>query len=415
VIIALGLNGNANLASPPTTEQPSGTDAFALLLAALGGAAPRPLEQPTPTTGVDPTEPADPAATDHSAAPAAEPACGFGVAGSVPVVVPAAPIGTPAPVVPDRADLPVTPRSRTRIDAIDAPVEAVPIHAVPDPTVSDPTVSIHEMPIHEMPVSTVGAQPRVGDPAVNPPPPGATGDIARLTLDDPVDRDVSRPDGTAGTRPERPAGDAVGEPVPARSPEIVSTASAVTDLNSAIERTGAFSPRRGNSPAGDTPLTTSSSPAVDAASSLEATAVPGVAPTATRAESIHGGVAPVALGRLVAATVPQLRGASNDVRLSVRLDPPSLGQVTVDISTRDGAVHVVVRPSESSSAGVLDAQRSAVGAALANAGFELGGFDVRAGDRRDAPRPSRRVASIEGTDVASPATDLPSDDGALRL
>jgi hypothetical protein len=43
VIIALGLNGTPDLASPPTTEPPSGTDAFALLLAALGGAAPRPL------------------------------------------------------------------------------------------------------------------------------------------------------------------------------------------------------------------------------------------------------------------------------------------------------------------------------------------------------------------------------------
>jgi flagellar hook-length control protein FliK len=407
VIIALGLNGTPDLASPPTTEVPSGTDAFALLLAALGGAAPRPLEQPTPTTGVDPTEPA---ATDHPAAPAAEPACGFGVAGSVPVVVPAAPIGNPAPVVPDRADLPVTPRSRTRIDAIDAPVDAVPIHGMPDPAVPDPAV-----PVRAIPTSAVGARPGIDDPAVDPPTPGATGDYARLTLDDPTDPDVSGPDDTAGTPPERPAGDAVGEPVPPRAPGIVSTAPPITDLAGAIERAGAFSPRRGDSPAGDTTLATSSSPAVDAASSLETTAAPGVAPTPTRTESIHGGVSPVALGRLVAATVPQLRGASNDVRLSVRLDPPSLGQVTVDISTRDGAVHVVVRPSESSSAGVLDAQRSAVGAALANAGFELGGFDVRAGDRRDAPRPSRRVASIEGTDVGSPTTDLPSDDGALRL
>jgi flagellar hook-length control protein FliK len=397
VIIALGLNGTPDLASPPTTEPPSGTDAFALLLAALGGAAPRPLEQPTPTTGVDPTEPA---ATDRSAAPAADPACGFGVAGSVPVVVPAAPIGTPAPVVPDRADLPVTPRSRTRVDAIDAPVDAVPIHAVP---------------IHAVPDPAVVAQPRVGDPAVNPPTPGATGDFARLALDDPTDRDVRGPDDAAGTRAGRPAGDAVGEPVPVHAPGIVSAAPPITDLAGAIERAGAFSPRRGDPPAGDTPLATSSSPAVDAASPLETTTAPGVVPTPTRTESIHGGVAPMALGRLVAATVPQLRGASNDVRLSVRLDPPSLGQVTVDISTRDGAVHVVVRPSESSSAGVLDAQRSAVGAALANAGFELGGFDVRAGDRRDAPRPSRRVASIEGADVASPTTDPPSDDGALRL
>jgi flagellar hook-length control protein FliK len=407
VIIALGLNGTPDLASPPTTEPPSGTDAFALLLAALGGAAPRPLEQPTPTTGVDPTEPAAP---DHSAAPAAEPACGFGVAGSVPVVVPAAPIGTPAPVVPDREDLPVTPRCRPRVDAIDAPIDAVPIHAVPDHAVPD-----HAVRDLAVPTPTVGAQPRVGDPAVNPPTPGATGDFARLTLDDPTDRDVSGPDDAASTRPERPAGDAVGEPVPVRAPGVVSTAPPITDLAGAIERAGAFSPRRGDSPAGDTPLATSSSPVVDAASSLETTAAPGVAPTPTRAESIHGGVAPMALGRLVAATVPQQRGASNDVRLSVRLDPPSLGQVTVDISARDGAVHVVVRPSESSSAGVLDAQRSAVGAALANAGFELGGFDVRAGDRRDAPRPSRRLAPIEGTDVASPATDLPSDDGALRL
>jgi flagellar hook-length control protein FliK len=127
-----------------------------------------------------------------------------------------------------------------------------------------------------------------------------------------------------------------------------------------------------------------------------------------------GAVAPASIGRLVAATVPELRSSNNDMRLSVRLDPPSLGQVTVDISTRDGAVHVVIRPTEASATGVLDAQRAAISAALSDAGFELGGFDVRAGDQRDAPKPSapRRVdAGIEIDAIDGPSTD----DGALRL
>jgi flagellar hook-length control protein FliK len=132
--------------------------------------------------------------------------------------------------------------------------------------------------------------------------------------------------------------------------------------------------------------------------------VPGDAPNAD--------TAPASIGRLVAAAVPQLRGSTDEVRLSVRLDPPSLGHVTVDISSRDGAVHVVVRPTEAATTDVLAAQRSAVDAALADAGFQLGGFDVRSNDRRDAPKPggSARVALDDTDDITSP-----SDDGALRL
>jgi hypothetical protein len=55
-----------------------------------------------------------------------------------------------------------------------------------------------------------------------------------------------------------------------------------------------------------------------------------------------------------------------------------------------------------------------VTAALANAGFELGGFDVRAGDQRDAPRPSsnRRVdLDLDAFDDTTPS----AEDGLLRL
>jgi hypothetical protein len=137
-----------------------------------------------------------------------------------------------------------------------------------------------------------------------------------------------------------------------------------------------------------------------------------VVATPPRTDPVNRELAPTSIGRLVAATVPQMRSSSDDVRLSVRLDPPSLGHVTVDISTRDGAVHVVIRPTEATSTDVLAAQRSTVSAALADAGFQLGGFDVRSNDRRDAPKPAARTQSVLDAEIDDPPT---IDDGALRL
>jgi hypothetical protein len=147
-------------------------------------------------------------------------------------------------------------------------------------------------------------------------------------------------------------------------------------------------------------------PALDTSTIATATSAP-------RNVSTTADVAPTSLGRLVAATVPQLRGTTDEVRMSVRLDPPSLGHVTVDISSRDGAVHVVVRPTEATTTDLLAAQRSAVSAALTDAGFQLGGFDVRSNDRRDAPK--ARPATLLGLDEVIEPDSPTLDDGALRL
>jgi hypothetical protein len=349
-----------------------GGDAFAVLLAALGATS-TPLVPPPVCTATVPAPLAAPppaeahtstgASTEPALRPPADPAaplvvatCGFGSAGSIPP-----PPGAPTPattepqVVPPRRDEPDAPASGSP-ETEDLAPQLPEIAPAIAPVVAPPP-ALPPAPAAAPPTPTPAAPAPVAAPAAAPvEPPAPAVDISPAG----EPRGITRDAGAPPSAPKSPAPStdvARGSPAPA-----------------AVAGTGA--------------------------------------PLEPRVEIVGRDTPPAALGRLVAATVPQAREGSSDVRLSVRLDPPSLGHVTVDVSTRDGAVHVVVRPTESASVPVLDAQRSAVEAALANAGFDLGSFDVHSGDRRDPHHPA--AAPPARLDEPEPDS-TPTDDGALRL
>ena len=376
VTMAPSVPATPDAAAPPGDAGVAG-DVFASLLAAIAPLAAPAATQPGMADCAFGTEAAEPSEVTWF-----ETTCAFGAPGTVPTTFPAVAEG--ALVAPDSAfdttafdtaavdvtaPLVVTPEVPARAVETTDPLaaSAAPAAAVTNGVDLGPDVTT-EAP-------TDGDEPDATE--VELPTLDAT---APLTPPTPVGPQTD----TAG-----PATDAGAQAAPIAAAPKDPTVAPASDRQ---PDTGVTPPPVTNEPAGDTtPIV------LDAATRRTATASADVAPTS--------------IGRLVAATLPHLRD-TNEVRLSVRLDPPTLGHVTVDISTRDGAVHVVVRPTEAASSDVLAAQRSAVDAALTQAGFELGGFDVRSNDRRDAPKPRSSSIDLDEVDEIQPST---SDDGALRL
>jgi flagellar hook-length control protein FliK len=102
--------------------------------------------------------------------------------------------------------------------------------------------------------------------------------------------------------------------------------------------------------------------------------------------------------------------ADRPVKLTVRLDPPNLGEVRVELVARNGSVTVRVEPVHDAAAPLLAHQRDAVAAALERTGLSLSSFDVTPGEpeRRQAPQSKRtvRIAELTATDEAN--TDEPT-------
>ncbi len=83
--------------------------------------------------------------------------------------------------------------------------------------------------------------------------------------------------------------------------------------------------------------------------------------------------------RLVALLQRTQQDGTSGHRLTIRLDPPELGNVHVTFELRGDQVHMVVRPDRPEGGQLLADQRDRIASALAGAGFELSGFDVSAG------------------------------------
>jgi flagellar hook-length control protein FliK len=102
--------------------------------------------------------------------------------------------------------------------------------------------------------------------------------------------------------------------------------------------------------------------------------------------------------------------ADRPVRLTVRLDPPNLGEVRVELVARNGSVTVRVEPVHDAAAPLLAHQRDAVAAALERTGMSLSSFDVTPGEpeRRQAPQSKRTVRIAELTATDGTSTDEPT-------
>lgn len=101
-------------------------------------------------------------------------------------------------------------------------------------------------------------------------------------------------------------------------------------------------------------------------------------------------------GTLAEAVRHAHRRADEAHRVVVRLDPPELGTVQVDVLVRGEDVHLALRADPGATGPLRDA-RDLIERALRGEGFSLGGFDVSARDegqsRRPTPRPvAARVA-----------------------
>src|SRR5690606_16324132 len=126
---------------------------------------------------------------------------------------------------------------------------------------------------------------------------------------------------------------------------------------------------------------------------------------------------PEQLQRALVETARQLaRQGGGSHRVTVRLDPPDLGQLTIEVVARGSEVRITVRASEAGAAPVVLQQQTDVASALSAEGFQLDGFDVHAGhsDGRDQQQGTdRRVPAAGAEQFALP--DEPDDDGVLRI
>jgi hypothetical protein len=110
--------------------------------------------------------------------------------------------------------------------------------------------------------------------------------------------------------------------------------------------------------------------------------LPGVGgPAATPAAAALSPGAHAALPSHVAELARSARiAADGSARLTVRLDPPELGAVTLHLRSRGGEVELAIRAETSGGASALAAQQSRVRDLLASHGFDLSRFSVAASD-----------------------------------
>lgn len=120
----------------------------------------------------------------------------------------------------------------------------------------------------------------------------------------------------------------------------------------------------------------------DATETSSATTVPMPMSVAAPTIDVRDGTAPkmvIAPSRIDTVAVAAARAsadASRPIRLSVRLDPPNLGELRVEVTARGGQVSVRLEPTGANAAPRLAAQREAIAAALERTGFQLSGFDI---------------------------------------
>jgi flagellar hook-length control protein FliK len=99
---------------------------------------------------------------------------------------------------------------------------------------------------------------------------------------------------------------------------------------------------------------------------------------AAGAAARSGAVPMAAMPERISALVQ--RGRENGQtthKMTVRLDPPDLGLVSVHFELKDGAVSVLLRPERTEAGTLLGAQRERVAEVLQREGLNLSSFDVR--------------------------------------
>jgi flagellar hook-length control protein FliK len=149
-------------------------------------------------------------------------------------------------------------------------------------------------------------------------------------------------------------------------------------------------------------------PAAPAAPAPEAIEAPTTLPAPDR---------PVAMHRVANAIQDALghirQRADGTYRLAIRLDPPELGHVRVDLIASGDDIHLQLHTETSGAHNALNARHEGIERALQAEGFSLGSFDVQTGQpderRQEANTTNGNGLPLEETEEADAA------DQGLRL
>ncbi len=164
----------------------------------------------------------------------------------------------------------------------------------------------------------------------------------------------------------------------------------------------------------------------DRAAAATATPAAPIAVEQVAAESNES--APLVIDRVALRNVPTVvvdrvraldpSGGTN--RAVVRLDPPDLGQIVVEVVGRGDEIAVVARADTAEAARALVRQRAEIQAAVEALGLSVSDFDVHHGDGNDGQgqqgrdqRPNR--PAVDGGPAGYQTAELPEPEGELFL
>ncbi len=126
-------------------------------------------------------------------------------------------------------------------------------------------------------------------------------------------------------------------------------------------------------------------------------------------------VPPTRIDTVAVAAARASAEAGRPIRLSLRLDPPNLGELRVELTARGGQVTVRLEPANGAAGPALHQQREAVAAALERSGFHLSGFDVANPEQQRQDDPRRRGTARAGFAVDETPTDEVEAVTGLRI
>jgi flagellar hook-length control protein FliK len=104
----------------------------------------------------------------------------------------------------------------------------------------------------------------------------------------------------------------------------------------------------------------------------------------------------VRIAQVLAPEMERMRGTTANRILEIRLDPPDLGGVEVEIRSNGSTISVVAITESADATAAVLRQRDQIEATLRSLGMDLAGFDVSTGDTRRDGADERRTGTSAG-------------------
>ena len=122
--------------------------------------------------------------------------------------------------------------------------------------------------------------------------------------------------------------------------------------------------------------------------------------------------APPRLASVIAPEAARLRGTVGHRTLEIRLDPPDLGTVDLEIRSSGSTVTIVARTESAEAMLAVLRQRDVIEASLRQLGMDLSGFDVSAGTPERHQTETHRGRSSAGAGTGTDASEIDSTNPA---